>query len=178
VTSFEELIAPQTDEARARLQVLTNKYKMDPAFMKQVNERYGPLEWRLPEASAIYWAATGLEKAREHPTKVKADDLIQLRRVIYQSMQLSFQRGRMVANPFIKKFEFGPNLDVIPKVSAAYEQAAQEDVNSHDHILIAHRNFLRDAVYFLYVHNRLADSSSRVRWRRCRCRGRCACGAR
>src|SRR5262249_3516838 len=51
------------------------------------------------------------------------------------------------------------NLDIIPKVSAAYEQAAEEDVNNHDHILIAHRNFLRDAVYFLYVNNRLAEAA-------------------
>ena len=29
----------------------------------------------------------------------------------------------------------------------------------HDHILRAHRNFLRDAVYFLYEYNRLADAA-------------------
>ena len=108
---------------------------MDPEFMKEVDERYGPLEWRLPEAHAIYWAALGLKKAAENPTKIKADDLITLRRVIYQSMQLSFQRGRLVTNPFAKAFEFGPNLDIIPKVNFAYEQAAQEDEKNRDHIL-------------------------------------------
>jgi len=157
--NLDELINPQTDEARQRFQLLTNKYKMDPKFMKQVDERYGPLEWRLPEAHAVYWGALGLEKAREHPTKVKPDDLIQLRRVIYQSMQLSFQRGRLASNPFIKQFEFGPNLDIIPKVSAAYEQAMEEDAPNRDHIAKAHRNFLRDAVYFLYENNRLAESA-------------------
>ena len=132
---------------------------MDPQFMKEVDERYGPLEWRLPEAHAIYWAALGLEKAKENPTKIKEDDLITLRRVIYQSMLLSFQRGRLVTNPFAQAFEFGPNLDIIPKVNFAYEQAAQEDEKNRDHILKAHRNFLRDAVYFLYEYNRLADAA-------------------
>ena len=132
---------------------------MDPQFMKEVDERYGPLEWRLPEAHAIYWAALGLKKAAENPTKIKEDDLITLRRVIYQSMLLSFQRGRLVTNPFAQAFEFGPNLDIIPKVNVAYEQAAKEDEKNRDHILRAHRNFLRDAVYFLYEYNRLADAA-------------------
>jgi hypothetical protein len=74
-------------------------------------------------------------------------------------MQLSFQRGRLIANPFIKVFDFGPNLDIIPKVSAAYEQAAEEDTPNHDHILTAHRNFVKDAVYFLYEHNRLKEAA-------------------
>ena len=78
-------------------------------------------------------------------------------------MQLSFQRGRLVANPFLKSFEFGPNLDIIPKVSAAYEQAAKEDEKNRDHIEKAHRNFLKDAVYFLYVRNRPHLSAP---WRR------------
>jgi hypothetical protein len=126
--------------------------------MKEVNERYGPLEWRLPEAHAIYWAALGLESAKKHPEKIKPDDLITLRRVIYQSMLLNFQRGRLVSNPFIERFEFGPNLEIIPKVNYAYEQAAVEDEKNRDHILKAHRNFLKDAVYFLYEYNRLKEA--------------------
>jgi hypothetical protein len=156
--NLDELIEPQTDSARQRAALLRDKYKMDPKFMKQVDTLYGPLEWRLPEAHAIYWAARGLEAARENPSKVKPDDLITVRRVIYQSMQLSFQRGRLISNPIAGAFEFGPNLDIIPKVSRAYEQAAEEDKENHDHILRAHRNFLRDAIYFLYEHHRLVDS--------------------
>ena len=157
--NLEELIHPRTADEKERARLLRETYKMDPQFMKEVNERYGPLEWRLPEAHAIYWAAMGLKKAAENPTKVKEDDLITLRRVIYQSMQLSFQRGRLVTNPFAQAFEFGPNLDIIPKVDFAYEQAAREDEKNRDHIMRAHRNFLRDAVYFLYEYNRLADAA-------------------
>jgi len=157
--NLDELIHPQTENQKERARLLREKYKMDPEFMKEVNGRYGPLEWRLPESHAIYWAALGLKKAQENPSKIKPDDLITLRRVIYQSMLLSFQRGRLVVNPFIKKFEFGPNLEIVGKVSAAYEDAAKEDSANRDHILTAHRNFLRDAVYFLYVHNRLSDAA-------------------
>jgi hypothetical protein len=157
--NLDELIHPKTDDEKSRARLLREKFKMDPEFMKQINERYGPLEWRLPEAHAIYWAALGLEKAKLNPDKVKPDDLITLRRVIYQSMQLSFQRGRLVANPFIRSFEFGPNLDIIPKVSAAYEEAAKDDEKNRDHIEKAHKNFLKDAVYFLFVNNRTNDAA-------------------
>jgi len=157
--NLEELIHPQTDDQMRRAALLRDKYKMDPEFMKQVDERYGPLEWRLPESHAVYWAALGLEKAKENPTKIKEDDLLTLRRVIYQSMLLSFQRGRLVEIPWLKAFDFGPNLEIIPKVNQAYLQAAQEDEKNRDHILKAHRNFLKDAVYFLYMHNRLPDAA-------------------
>ncbi len=162
---LQELIEPQTDEARQRLAILTNEFKLDPRFMLEVNQTYGPLEWRLPEAHAIYWAALGLKRAAENPDKVNPEELIQLRRVIYQSMQLSFYRGRLVANPFEKLFEFGPNLDIIEKVNAAYEQMYAEETQPHqkEGIRRAHRNFLRDAVYFLYAGDRLADAA---RWYR------------
>ncbi len=157
--NLDELIHPQTEDQKQRAALLRDKYKMDPELMKEIDQIDGPLEWRLPEAHAIYWATLGLKRAALNPTKVKQEDLITLRRVIYQSMQISFQRGRLVANPFIKAFEFGPNLDIIPKVSAAYEQAANDDEKNRDHIEKAHKNFLKDAVYFLYVDNRIPDAA-------------------
>src|SRR5438093_3512585 len=42
--NLDELIHPQTDDARQRLMLLTNKYKMDPDAMKADDARYGPLE--------------------------------------------------------------------------------------------------------------------------------------
>jgi hypothetical protein len=158
---LDELLKPQTDDARQRLHILTNEFKMNPQFMKEVDDRYGPLEWRLPEAHAVYWAALGLRKAEQNPQKINKDELITLRRVIYQSMQLSFHRGRLISNPYVKHFEFGPNLEIISKVSGAYEQAMEEDAANREHISRGHRNFLRDAVYFLYEHNRIADAA---RW--------------
>lgn len=157
--NLDELINPQTEDEKRRAALLRDKFKMDPVFMKKLDEKHGPLEWRLPEASAIYWAAVGLEKAKENPTKVDKNDLINLSRAIYQSMQLSFQRGRLVADPFVKRFEFGPNLEIIPKANAAYEQAIEEDEKNRDNIKRAHRNFLRDAVYFLYGYNRRTEAA-------------------
>jgi hypothetical protein len=158
---IDALINPTTDDALRRLNILTNEFKMDPVVMKKVNESYGPLEWRLPEAHAIYWAAKGLAMAEMYPDKVNQDDLIQLSRVIYQSMQTSFRRGRLMSDPFANGIEIGPNLAIIPTVNKAYEEAAQaRDEQYRNNIEGAHRNFLRDAVIFLYSAGREADAAS------------------
>jgi hypothetical protein len=159
-TNFSDLLQPQNTNAV----LLREKYKIDPVFAEKLNAQYGPLDWRLPEAHAIYWGALGLQKAKENPDKVKADDLITVRRNIYQSMLYAFYHGRFIANPFNKSYELGPNLGLIPKVNDAYEMMMQEDEKNRDHIAIAHRNFLRSAVYFLYEENRVADAAKWFRY--------------
>ena len=54
--NWDGLLNPQTDDARARAKLLREKYKLDPKLMQEVDGKYGPLEWRLPETHAIYWA--------------------------------------------------------------------------------------------------------------------------
>jgi hypothetical protein len=157
-TNFGPLVSPQTAEDRTNVYVLTNKYKIDPVFAQKVNTEWGPLDWRLPEANAIYWGSLGLEKAQEHPDKVTQSDLITLRRLIYQSMMQAFEHGRIIANPFTHTAELGPNLALIPKVNDAYETEMKEDPNDAQHISTGHRNFLRNAVYYLYEQNDVADA--------------------
>ena len=152
--NFEELIHPQTEAAHQRARTLRDKYKMDPQRMKQVDELYGPLEWRLPDAHAIYWAALGLEKSNRK-------ELITLRRVIYQSMQQAAIRGRVVAVRADGRIRLGPNLEIIPRASSAFEQMLAEDDEKPWAIKTAHRNFLKQAVYFLYVNRRESDAA---RW--------------
>jgi hypothetical protein len=151
---FDALIKPQTEDQRSRAKVLRETYKMDPVVMRAVDARYGPLDWRLPESHAIYWAWLGLEKARK-------EELITLRRVIYQSMQLAFQRGRLISSKHGQVFSFGPNLDIVENANRAYEDMMEQDPEERDHITRGHRNFLRDAVYFLYTNNRMAEAA---RW--------------
>ncbi len=66
--------------------------------------------------------------------------------------------------PLRQRVRVRSSLEIIPKVNFAYEQAAKEDEKNRDHIEKAHRNFLRDAVYFLYEYNRLADAAQWYRY--------------
>ncbi len=163
--NWDELINPQTDDARRRAALLREKYKMDPQLMKQVDDKYGPLEWRLPEAHAIYWAVEGLQMAGKNERRINPDDLVTLRRIIYQSMNLAFERGRLVTVMDAggeHVVDLGPNFAMIPSANAAYEDAiAHEEPRFREGFYSAHRYFLLDAVFFLYLGGHDADAN---RW--------------
>jgi hypothetical protein len=158
-TNFESLIHPQTAGERTNAMVLREKYKIDPVFAKKVDADWGPLDWRLPEAHAIYWAALGLEKAKENPGKVKAADLMTLRRVIFQTDYQAFKHGRIISNPFTQSVELAPNLDLVSRANDAYLFFMNDDASNSNNIAKAHRNYLRDAIYFLYENNRIAEAN-------------------
>lgn len=148
---FEKLIAPQTDDERERAKLLRTKYKMDPVRMKMLNELYGPLDWRLPEAHSIYWSSVGIDKCK------KEDDVRKLRSGIYQSMNLSFQRGQLIWRT--NAFRFVPNLAIAPKVNAAYlEQLASSPPQLTNGVANAYKNFLKDAPYQFFLVNRIPEA--------------------
>lgn len=147
--NFDELLNPATPEARQRADELRSRYKMDPNLMREADHAYGPLEWRLPEAHAIYWAHLGLKHS-------KKKDLITLRRVIYQSMQMSVMRGRLIS---ISPLAFGPDLDKAAQGNAAYERMMEEETEMKHAIAIGHKNYLIQVVYLCYAYNRLADAN-------------------
>ncbi len=154
-----ELAEPANDEARLRAQMLHEKYKIDTKFLQEVDARYGPLEWRLPEAHAIYWAARGLKQAKNDALRVNQDDLLQLHRMIYQSMQIAVARGRAITNRDGRLFDLASNFLIIRKANDAYEQAIKEEDKNRDSVAVGHKNFLRDVVYYLYTDNREAEAS-------------------
>lgn len=163
---WDRLIHPQTEADRKAARTLREKYKLDPAFMKKVDEKYGPLEWRLPDAHAIYWAMKGLEEVRRRYQNdpaglaiMKDKQFITLRRVIYQSLQQAFRRGRLIRLADQDRFEFGPNIDMADNVNAAFQDMmAAESEKWREHMRTGYKNFLRDASYFLYTNNRIAEA--------------------
>lgn len=161
VPDFEKFVNPKTEDEKERARILIEKYKMSIEIIEEVDQEYGPLEWRLPEAHAIYWAYIGLQKSPNQ------EDYIRLRRVIYQAMQLSFQRGRLIEFPFAKardhdgyliKYEFAPNIKITKKVNQIYEMTMDLEPDQRETIATSHKNFLRTAIYFLYTHNALDEA--------------------
>ncbi len=126
-------------------------YRLDPLVMKAVDEAYGPLDWRLPGAHAIYWARQGVPFARSRFERIS------LERSIFQSMADSFLRGRMVENRELGYFALTPNLALYPRVRQAYLDALEE-FPTDDSIQVAFRNFLSDAALIFYTYNLEARS--------------------
>lgn len=149
--NFDELLNPKSPETVQRAESLREKYKMDPALMQEVDKLYGPLEWRLPEAHAIYWASVGLKNCKDK-------DLITIRRVIYQSMLISVIRGRILYFEADGTPVTAPDLDRVALASDTYLRLSAEDTEQPHAIKIAHRSFLREIVYHFYTHGREADA--------------------
>ena len=137
----------------ARVMRLRDVYKLEPARMEEVDNTYGPLDWRAPEAHAIYWAWRGRPYA-------KGFDAVQLDRMIFQSMQDAFWQGRLIIDPVEDVFVPAPNVDILPRVRKAYEDAiaAHPDEES---IKSAHKNLLHDALLILYL-NHYASTAREV----------------
>ena len=152
--NYEGLLNPKTDADRERVKYLREKLKMEPAQMKKADDLYGPLEWRLPEASAIYWAMIGLENS-------KKQDLLTLRRVIYQSLHMSVLRGRIVLMRPDGSFIFGPDLGKVAMANEGYEKMLAEEKERPEAIFGSYRNFLKESIYLFYTHNRLSEAE---RW--------------
>jgi hypothetical protein len=153
--NIREFLDPQTEDAKARTKLLVEKYRMDPGILAEVDEEFGPLEWRLPEAHALYWGRIGL-RYREKGSQYH------LRLLVYQSMQMAVLRGRFTLLPGLGQFEASPNLALIDKANDAYEKMIEESPeDDRFRMAIGHRNFLKDAVYLMYTHNRIADAN---RW--------------
>lgn len=167
--NYDSLLNPVTPEDQARLDQLTNVFKMDPAIMQRVDLTYGPLEWRLPESHAIYWALAGMELVQRQYANDKkgfdpilSEDYIKLRRVIYQSMQLAFRRGRLIPIRDAGMFDFGPNIDLVPNADKSFrDMIAAESEEWREHIRTGHKNMVAEAVYFCFTQNRKNDAA---RW--------------
>jgi hypothetical protein len=152
---FKELLDPTTPAAVERVRKLREVYKMDPKMIQQVDEEYGPFDWRLPDAYAVYWAEMGRISGRPEEQET-------LRRSVYQTLQQMGIRGgaldSTVTNVTEQNFLLWPNLAQIPTISASYEKMIAEETNNphglQQNMETAHKNFLKQAVYMLYEDGR------------------------
>ena len=60
---------------------------LDPALVRRIEKEIAPLDWRTPQAHALYWAFAGLPYARSD-----FDDLA-LRRIVYQALMQRIALG-------------------------------------------------------------------------------------
>lgn len=51
----------------SRLKMI-KEYKLDPETMQAIESKYGPLDWRIPEAHSLYWAYRGLKYCEANKT--------------------------------------------------------------------------------------------------------------
>jgi len=124
---------------------LNQKYRLIPELILRLNAQYGPLDWRLPEAHAIYWATRGKEQwdSRENDFK-----RLQCDRMIFQSLAAAFQGGRLVYLKDVKMLTMTPNVALVDATRTMYEDAMA--VHGESSISGAYMNFMVEAIVNLY----------------------------
>jgi hypothetical protein len=128
---------------------MVRDYKLDPESMREIDQKYGPLDWRMPEAHAIYWASRGLKHAEDF-------DRTQLERMVFQSMSAAFRTGTAflgVDGSLIPS----PNLEVLPHVLDAFEEALAANPGNES-MQTAHYNYLSEALSIVYAYHRVSQA--------------------
>ena len=166
----------------AKAYQLRNVWKLEPELMIQINNTYGPVEisdpnrhlpmdWRLPDTHAIYWAVKGLEMA---PKGDESIDVVNTDRIISHSLANLYNYGTLfiyeVPESEMQKMEQDVRPDRIPGMDKAvylrpdmrmfdsYDKTQQKimekyksDPGIYETIQTGHRNFLKNAVIDFYL---------------------------
>jgi len=120
------------------------EYVLVPGIMRAVDARYGPLDWRLPETHALYWAHRGL-------TAAGTEISLPCDRMVYQALGTLFLQGSLLHRPGDNIYITTPNLDLLPRVITAFEAARQRHGDTIDG---GYRSFLREAIILLDMFDR------------------------
>ncbi len=135
-----------------RVQWLYDKYKLKASVINEINKDYGDLDWRLPEAQAIYWATMGLKMTPSHKD-------ISCERMITQALFAAFKSGRLMMLD-TKNYDTVvcmPNLNVVDAVLRVYDEAYINN-DKQSSFRSAKLNFMKDAIVLLYSYGRFSKS--------------------
>ena len=96
----DEKLAPARDRllAAVRAHVLSADLRLDPTYMLDLMEQFGPLDWRSVYSQSLYWAALG---SRECDATIGLDENAEMNthRFIQFGVKDSLERGRIILNP-------------------------------------------------------------------------------
>lgn len=154
---------PRPDYAKAAsdpgLCRLRDEYKLLPEEMELIDREYGPLDWRLPESHAIYWACRGRRALRDQNTADPAKlerSAVACEQMIFQSMADEFRQGGLDYDPRTGAYLATPNFDILPKAIRTYEEAVRQfDLNV---MHVAFANFLAEATLILHLYGHEAQA--------------------
>lgn len=147
--------------AYLRRRILVRTYHMDPDFMLELMERYGPLDWRHPAAHGAYWSERGMDIAEGVRTH-KGLDLLNTNRQTVHAMQELASTGTIEFDPVTGYIDLSPDVRFIPAYLEAVEIALDrlrktEDIADREHVYAAgHENFLLRSISYAYLYGDVA----------------------
>ena len=131
-----DMLAQDTE----RVARMRREYGLDPAVMQEIDKRYGRLDWRLPNAHAVYWAYRGRLQAG-------AESSLACDRMIFSGLASLVFRGHLTFDAGKAVYREAPAPELILGTTDAFEFAMR--THNKKYIGQAYGNFLRNAVLLL-----------------------------
>ena len=104
-------------EGSEQAESLRGTLRMDAAGMRALEGRYGPLDWRIPETHALYWASKALALAPPESFEEQA-----AHRMVHQSLVALVGHGSFAGDLEARRWAARPNPALIPGTCAAFEE--------------------------------------------------------
>jgi hypothetical protein len=191
IDRFRTSQALEKFDSFAKSDYLRTKWKLEPSLMHQINKKYGPIEWddpnthkpldwRHPDAHAIYWAVKGLQIAQQEEFDM---DEANTDRIVLHSLQNLFRRGKIFIFDSYKPAEQSQSLDISDSANImqedvffrqdlrmffSYNDAVTAVLDKYEDIprkgtfesfKNGHRNMLTNAALSFYQSNHLQQAS-------------------
>ncbi|MBN1796470.1 MAG: hypothetical protein JW804_07340 [Sedimentisphaerales bacterium] len=164
----------------AKAYQLRNVWKLEPQFMQQMNQTYGPidfkdpnhhlpLDWRLADSHAIYWAVKGLQAGSKEKFSIEETNTD---RIVNHSLKNLYEHGRMyiytqslpkewlqlrpdrrpqLEQSVFLRYDFRMFQPMDDSVKKTIEKYKEKDIGAYEGMRIGHRNFLKSAVEEFYL---------------------------
>lgn len=116
---------------------MAQEYNLSLEVMRRVDDEYGPLDWRLPQTHAVYWAVSGRDRCWD-------ERVLPCERMILQAVKELFVRGRMISGPD-GRHVLAPAMELFDKIMNAHE-VARKKYPSETYFINSKAGFLKDAV--------------------------------
>ncbi len=122
-------------------------------LMLRLMKNCGPIDWRLPDALAMYWTARGLETVGVDPIEAANTD-----RILFHSLVELYRRGTLYFTPPDKEqggvWVGAPNFGFVDHIIKLHRQIVERYKNTNwgEPTREGYLNFLRDVVLQLYLH--------------------------
>ncbi len=131
---------------------LKEELKLDADVVYELIRKYGYLDFRLPQAHAIYWAYLGLKHA-------PGNEDLDCERMIFNSLKSAFTAGKLTYFADTSSFHTSPNIALADAVRTAYLEALAKYDNDTS-VLAGYENFMVNAIVVLYTFNQRGKARS------------------
>ncbi|NQT52335.1 hypothetical protein HQ576_09810 [bacterium] len=147
-------------DAFLRARYANDTLKLRPAVMWEMMERYGPVDWRLPEAHALYWTHRGAETMADEDARDG-----NTARIAFHALAEFYRRGRLTFHyerdkPERTLWRTSTHFGFMKRAVAFHEAIIKEYKGKYQDnpLREGYMNFLREIVLDLYLHTDIKRS--------------------